>query len=141
MSFAKSALRRVCRFRLARSASVPKDSDPALGLSGRYWGVALGRCLQSRVVEGAIAPNAMQDDRELARRGDSGLLEALPLLEAFRPGQQRRWFPNLGDQGRCSRVEQAPQVAVTAFRDAPRPIHLPGLMASWREAEEGADIS
>src|SRR5580700_2887005 len=77
---------------------------------------------------GSVDPHAVQNDRELPRNGDLGLVEAVSFGELGSPSLQPRPFRHAGQQ-HAGRFEQIhAQHGVTALRDSAGPIHLPGGM-------------
>ena len=88
----------------------------------------------------AVDPDAMKDEREFSRHGDLRLLRAdalgepeAPCLEgapSFRPMQEYGGsFEEIGSQQ-----------SVAPARDPAIAVSLAGLLASWRQAEIGADF-
>src|SRR5215212_4785350 len=145
-----STTRSIRAWRLA-AATVPTrwpvprpDAGRPSAAAGGSGGFAIGcSCrgdLLCRPAEfAAVAPHAMEDDRELAGYGDGGLLGADPLRQACPPGFQRRPARDTmqDDPGRL--VQVGAQQLVAAAGDVAGVVRLAGLVAPRRQADVGSD--
>jgi hypothetical protein len=73
---------------------------------------------------GAVAPHAVEDDRELPCHGDLRPFEPRAPCEFETPGLQRRGALDAGEDHIRRLVAVGAHALVAAFRDAPHPIHL-----------------
>lgn len=90
---------------------------------------------------GAIYPDTVQDDRDLACDGHARLFRSDPLGKAHTSGFERRPAGDPPDQHRCRLEQIGPRQAIAELRYATRPVHLPGLMSPGSQAKVGPNIS
>src|ERR1700709_286753 len=90
---------------------------------------------------GAVGPDAVQDDGQLARNRDFGLLGTDTLQQPNPSGFQRRPALDLGQQHASRLIETSPHEPVTAFGDAAGPVDFAGLVALRRQAKIGTDVA
>lgn len=88
---------------------------------------------------GAIDPDAVQDDGQLAGEGNLGLLHPLALGDAHGPGLQGRPFDDATHHDVCCLVEGTSDHLVADLADTAHAIKLAGLVLSWGQAQMGAD--
>jgi hypothetical protein len=82
----------------------------------------------------------MQDDRKLSCDCDLGFLQADALDEPLPPNLKRRGAFRAMNEHACSLKQVCTQL-IAPPGDAPGQIELTRLLAPWRQAEIGADVS
>ena len=88
---------------------------------------------------GSVSPDAVQDDCQLPRARDLGLLEADAPHKPLSPCLQRRDPLCAVDEHVCRLERIAAQQPIAPSRDTAGDVELPRLLAPGRQAEIGAD--
>ena len=117
------------------SASAGGGADAVGWASGRF-----GLCSCPPEL-GAVGPNALQNDCDLARNGDTRLLASDAFPKPHSPGFHGREALHLGPQHVRRFIKTGTRERISALWYPPLPIGFSGLVSCWVQSEVWADIA
>ena len=87
---------------------------------------------------GPVDPHGMQDDRQIVRHGDLGLLEANAFPQPVTPGFELAPVLHPGEQHAGGLEQVGPEHSIAALGDPPAPVDLARGIAARRQSDIGA---